>query len=73
VVEKSNVIPSKMAFRFYMINQDEKAMEWLEKAAETGDGNVWLFGTKVFPFTRLHDNPGFIEILRRFNLPLPKS
>jgi len=42
-------------------------------AAEAGDGNVWLFGTKGFPFTRLHDSPGFIEILRRFNLPLPKS
>jgi len=73
VVEKSNVIPSKMALRFYMINQDEKAMEWLEKAAETGDGNVWFFGTKAYPFSRLYDNPGFIEILRRFNLPLPKS
>jgi len=73
VVEKSNVIPSKMAFRFYIIGQDEKALEWIEKAAETGDGNVWLFGTKAFPFTRLYDNPGFIEILKRFNLPLPKT
>ena len=72
-VEKFNIVPSKMAYRYYMINQDEKALEWLEKAAETGDGNVWMFGTKGFPFTRLYDNPGFIEILKRSNLPLPKT
>jgi hypothetical protein len=56
-----------------MLNQDDKVMEWIEKAVEVHDADLWALGAKVYNFTRLYDNPRFIEILQKMNLPLPED
>ena len=53
-----------------MINKDEKAMEWIEKGARVRDPSTLnMCGT--FPLPRLYDNPRFIEVIEKMNIPLP--
>ena len=73
LAEKGYVFPMGMAGRYYMLNQDDKVMEWIEKAVEVRDADLWALGAKVYNFTRLYDNPRFIEILQKMNLPLPED
>jgi len=73
LAEKGYVTPIAMAWRYYVLNQDDKVMEWIEKAVEVRDADLWGLGTKFANFTRLYDNPRFIEVLKKMNLPLPKS
>jgi Tfp pilus assembly protein PilF len=73
LAEKIYIPHTDMAFRYYMINQDDKAIEWIEKAAELGEPSIAWIGIKAWNFTRLYDNPRFIEVLKKMNLPLPKS
>ena len=73
LAEKDYVFPMGMAGRYYMLNQDDKVMEWIEKAVEVRDADLWALGAKVYNFTRLYDNPRFIEILQKMNLPLPED
>jgi hypothetical protein len=70
LAEKVYVCPGDMAFKYYMINQDYKAIYWIEKGTEVRDPTTLnMCGT--FPFTRLYDNPRFIAIVKKMNLPLP--
>jgi len=73
LAETVNVPKSEFAYRYYhIIKNDEKALDWLEKAFEA-HGNILDISTGYFGFTRLYDNPRFIEILNKMNLPLPKT
>ena len=71
LAEKVYVCPADMAFKYYMINQDDKSMEWIEKGAEVRDPTTLYIGTGYLNFIRLYDNPRFIEVLEKMNLPLP--
>jgi TolB-like protein/Tfp pilus assembly protein PilF len=71
LAEKVYVCPADMAIRYYMINQDDKVMEWIEKGTEVHDPTTLLIGTGFCNFTRLHDDPRFIEVFIKMNLPLP--
>lgn len=73
LAEKVYIAHTDMAFRYYIINQDDKAIEWIEKAAEIGEPSIAWIGTGIWNITRLYDNPRFIEVLKKLNLPLPKS
>ena len=66
------VAPGDIAFKYYQIHQDDKAMDWLEKGYEMHD-NMAYVNTGFGNYTRLYNNPGFIDILNKLNLPLPKS
>ena len=70
--EKRYISPADMAFRYYMINQDEKAIEWIEKGAERHDPGILLL-CRMIKLTRLYNNPRFIAVFKEMNLPLPKS
>jgi len=72
LAEKEYVPNNEFAFRYYFINNDEKAMDWLEKAFEAHE-NIVSINTRYFDLTRLYNNPRFIEILNKMNLPLPKT
>jgi|GEM_PF-1930787 len=73
LAETVNVPNSEFAYRYYhKIKNDEKALDWLEKAFEAHE-NIIDISTGYFGFTRLYNNPRFITILEKMNLPLPKT
>jgi TolB-like protein/Tfp pilus assembly protein PilF len=71
--DKKYVPPGNLAIGYYFINQDDKALKWIEKALEVHDSSIPYLGTGLWNCTRLYDNPRFIEVLKKINLPLPKN
>jgi Tfp pilus assembly protein PilF len=65
------LVPTDMAIRYYFINEDDKVLDWIEKGTEVRDPSTLYVGTGFCNFTRLHDKPRFMELLRKMNLPLP--
>ena len=57
---------------YYFINEDDKAIESLEKFAEMHQTDPDIV-TGFCNYTRLYDNPRFIAICEKMNLPLPKT
>jgi TolB-like protein len=72
LAEKVYISPSDMAFRYYMINEDNKAIDWFEKGAEIHEPGILML-TTIYGSTRLYYNPRFIAICEKMNLPLPKA
>ena len=72
ISEKEYVPNNDLAFRYYIINNDEKALDYLEKAFKAHE-NITNINTKYLGFPRLYNNPRFIAILNKMNLPLPKT
>ena len=70
---KSYLVPADMAMRYYMINQDDKVMDWIEKGTEVHDVSTLYVGTGFCNFARLHNHPRFMALLEKMNLPLPKK
>ncbi len=70
---KKYVPPGNMAIGYYFINQDDKALKWIEKSLEVHESGIPYLGTGLWNCTRLYDNPRFIEVLKKINLPLPKN
>jgi serine/threonine-protein kinase len=73
LAQKGYYPPVDMASRYMMADQPDKAMEWIEKGFEVRDQNMSHIATKVYLFDSLYENPRFIEILQKMNLPLPKD
>jgi tetratricopeptide (TPR) repeat protein len=65
--------PVEMAFRYMMVDQPDKAMEWIEKGFEVHDPVMPYIATHIFLCEPLFDNPRFIEIIQKMNLPLPED
>jgi len=65
------VAPVVMAQRYMMVDQAGKAMDWFEKGFEVRDPNMPYIAVPGFFCEPLFDNPRFIEILQKMNLPLP--
>jgi len=62
-----------LAYRYLMANQPEKAMDWIEKGFENHDPQAtYITATGGF-FKQLYENPGFIAICEKMNLPIPKT
>jgi TolB-like protein/Tfp pilus assembly protein PilF len=73
LAQKGYVAPVVVASRYMMVDQPDKAMEWIEKGFEVRDPNMPYIATHGFLFEPLFDNPRFIEIIQKMNLPLPNS
>ena len=73
VAEDKYINPTELALRFYWLNNYEKAMEWLEKGYEQRDQNMPYITGGAFAFGSLFDDPRFIAILEKMNLPMPKK
>ncbi len=73
IANKEFILPIDMALRYYVINQDDKAMDWLEKGFELHDPNLPFCAFSLMCFERLYDNPRFIKIAEKMNLPVPAS
>ena len=67
------VNPFDMAMRYSWLNQHEKALDWIEKGFEFHDPNAPYLTLGLFVINELYDNPRFIAILEKMNLPLPRD
>jgi hypothetical protein len=49
----------------------DKVLDWLEKAHEMHNPNMPYVGCRDFRSDELLENPRYIELLKKMNLPLP--
>ncbi|RLE04086.1 MAG: hypothetical protein DRJ13_03850, partial [Bacteroidetes bacterium] len=73
LAQKGYVPAVGMAVRYMMVDQPDKAMEWLEKGFEVREQGMPYIATHGFLCEPLFDNPRFIEIIQKMNLPLPNN
>jgi TolB-like protein len=73
LAQKNFFLPVEMAFRYMFVNQPNKALEWIEKGFEIHDQSMPYITTKSLSFDPLFSNPRFVEIVKKMNLPIPKS
>ncbi len=73
VVQKGGSSPCWLANLYIFADQPDKAMEWIEKGFEVHDPVMPFIATHGFFFEPLFDNPRFIDILEKMNLPLPED
>jgi TolB-like protein len=66
-------VPNLMAGCYMMVDQPDLALEWLEKGYENHSQTMPYIATKGFMFEPLFDQPCFIAILDKMNLPHPKD
>ncbi|NQU84635.1 MAG: hypothetical protein HQ541_02635 [Mariniphaga sp.] len=62
-----------MASRYMMANQTDKAMDWLEKGFELHEPAMTYIATKILDFEPLFNNPRFMDIVKKMNLPVEKT
>ena len=65
--------PPTLAAKYHMIKQYDKAMDWIEKGYEIHSPQMPYIGTGFYDFVHLYDNPRFIDIVNKLNLPQPKK
>jgi adenylate cyclase len=70
MAEHEYINPTELALRFHWLDNHEKTMEWLEKGYELRDQNMPYITGGSFAFDALYDNPRFIDIVKKMNLPL---
>jgi tetratricopeptide (TPR) repeat protein len=73
VAQNGRISQVAMARRYTYADRPDKAMDWLEKGFEEHDPIMPFIATKANNFEPLYDNPRFIDILVKMNLPLPNS
>jgi len=59
------------ALQYLAINKSDLALDWLEKGYEIRNPNMPYIGTKLYDLDQLMEHPGYIELLKKMNLPLP--
>ena len=69
--QKGYVPPLSMAFKYMMVDQPDKAMEWLEKGFESRSSGMPYIVIQYYGYETLFDNPRFVDIVEKMNLPLP--
>jgi len=67
------VLPSDMAIRYYLINQYDRALDWIEKGYEIHDPNMPYISSGFTKYEQLHDNPRYIDLVEKLKLPFPKD
>ena len=65
--------PIEIAIRYSWLNKYEKTMDWIEKGFELHDQNMPYLATGIYKLDSLYDNPRFIDIVEKMNLPLPNN
>jgi tetratricopeptide (TPR) repeat protein len=73
LAQKGYVEATGMIRRYMMVDQPDKAMEWIERGFEVRDQNMPYIATHGLLCEPLFDNPRFIEIFEKMNLPLPED
>ncbi len=65
--------PVSFAISYIYANQPDKAMDWLEKGFKIHDPQMIYITTRMYNLDPLFDNPRFIDIVEKMNLPLPNN
>jgi len=73
LADKGFVGPIDMAVFYIRGNRQDEAMDLIEKGFELRDPNMPYLATKSYTLDSLYDNPRFIAILEKLNLPLPEK
>ncbi len=71
--EENPVSPHDMALRCVVAHQHDKALDWIEKGFEMHDPQMMYIASPGQYFDSLYENPRFIAICKKMNLPIPKS
>jgi serine/threonine-protein kinase len=71
MAQDTSVPPLAVATCYYFMKQYDKAMDWLEKGYELHDPAMMYIGWSNSD--SLYDNPRFIALLEKMNLPIPKD
>lgn len=67
----SYVMPTDLAWIYRpVLNEPEKVLEWLEIGYDMNDPGMPYISTDVYYFDFIRDDPRFIELLRKMNLPV---
>ncbi|MDX2445448.1 MAG: hypothetical protein QNK30_16755, partial [Bacteroidales bacterium] len=70
----NNIIsPMELAIVHTKANQYDKVMDQIEKGYEIHDPTMPYIATKAYNFEPLYENPRFIAILEKMNLPPPNN
>jgi adenylate cyclase len=72
MTQNGYISPAIMAVQYIYANRPDRAMDWLEKG-EKPDQQMPYIASGWFPFDTLYENPRFIAILDKMNLPHPKK
>ena len=70
--EKQVHIPGHV-WRYLALNKCDKAMDWLEKGYEIHHPGMPYISTRNYDRDQLKENPRYIELLKKMNLPLPEE
>lgn len=73
LANKGYVGPGDMAVIYMKGNKQAKALYLIEKGYEIRDPNMPYLATKSFAFDSLFNNPRYIALLEKMNLPLPDN
>ena len=69
--QSSFLVPVHMANRYARINQYDKVIEQVELGFEVHDQNMPYIGSGFNNLDELFDNPRFLAIIEKLNLPIP--
>ena len=67
------MIGSEKVDRYIKLENIDKALECLEKGYEIREGQMPYISPKYPYYEQFKDNPRFVDILKKMNLPLPKN
>ena len=70
-VEDNPISPLDIAIRYILADQPDKAMDWIEKGYEIHDPQIMYIAAPGKFNEQLFENPRFIAICDKANLPLP--
>ena len=68
-----NIPVAGQARRYLIVKKYDKAMDWLEMGYENHHFGMPYINTNLSPTDHLNDNPRYIELLKKMNLPLPED
>ena len=72
VSENYPISPFDMALRCIIGDQQDKALDWLEKGYELHDPTMTYIAA-METFAPLFDHTRFLNIVQKMNLPMPKD
>lgn len=71
IAQHEYVPPIEMIVRYMMADQEQKALDWIEKGYELREQSMPYIATHMCFCEPLFDDPRFIDIIQKMNLPLP--
>lgn len=60
----------RQGLRYLMVGNEEKAMDYFEKAYDLKDGLLAYASLNPYEYPELRDNPRFIALMKKMNLPV---